>query len=78
MTRLKTKPVQRIVQFATDWRRPEDYVVTLYPTGEIGIRRKRCKEYRINLSAVYVLAVRYEAEAAKKAKAKAKKEGKGI
>ena len=67
-------PVRRMCKIAVDNRPPDDYVITIYPGGVIGIRRARCKaEYTMPLSAVYVRAIVMAAEAKKREKVKAKK-----
>lgn len=74
------KPVRRKTPLRLDNRREHaEYVVTLYPCGEIGLRKARCRhEERLSLSTVYMMAVKQrmteEAKAKKQAKQARKEE----
>ena len=75
MTALK-KPVRRELgrSAATGRDRHRETIITLYPGGVIGFRAKgRRHEHRVSVDACYSLAVKIEAEAARKEKLAEKK-----
>lgn len=64
-----TRPVRRK---ARAFRR--DVIVTMYPSGMIGVRQSRCRtEYQLPIETIYKLAIEAHQRAEKAAKAKAKK-----
>lgn len=54
-----------------------EYIVTLYPGGVLGLRRKRSRrEYQISLAGCYAQAAKIAALEARREKALKRKEGK--
>ena len=74
MTKL-SKAIQRetpiLLDNRAEARARDQVVVTLYPNGTLGFRKKRCRrEYVLSLAAAYRLAIEVEVRA-EKAKKKA-------